>query len=183
MRALPVKVSLSYSVCQGEQAYCLVRCHTFFLTFPVVIKDENENRKTRYLWSADGDMVFKSWKFSPDWNLHADCWSVGEGALNEGSVRKWCRLFKEGRDNFQWRGTKRKLEKLKWVILECRKQNFDFAPSEYHLFILRKTLLADRNLRSDQETKDVLQNWRIKPILQFLALKENRAGTTIWQVS
>ena len=87
--------------------------------------------------------------------------AYGEGALNEGDVRKWCRLFKEGRNNVQWRRTKRELEQLKWDIVEYRIHNFDLAPSEYHLFVLRKTLLTGRSLRSNQETKDVLENWRL----------------------
>lgn len=87
--------------------------------------------------------------------------AYGEGAQNEGSVRKWYRLFKEGRNIVQWRGTKQTLEQLKWVIFDHRTYNCALAPSEYHLFVLRKTLLAGRNLRSDQETKDVLQNWRM----------------------
>jgi hypothetical protein len=63
-----------------------------------------------------------------------------EGALSEWSVRKWCRLFKEGKNNVQWRGTKRSLEQLKWEIFEYLIHNFDFAPSEYHLFVPRKAL-------------------------------------------
>ena len=82
--------------------------------------------------------------------------AYGECALNEGNMRKWCRLFKEGRNNMQWRRTKQVLEQLKWDIFEYRINNFDLAPSEYHLFVPRKTFLAGRSLKSVQETKDVL---------------------------
>ena len=107
--------------------------------------------------------------------------ACGEGALNEGNVRKWCRLFKESRNNVRSRGTKRALEQLKWVIFEYPTHNSDLAPSEYHFFVLRKILLAGRNLRSDQETKEVLQNWRIG-LTANLALKEYEAGPTIGQL-
>jgi hypothetical protein len=37
---------------------------------------------------------------SPAAEIHRQIVEVhGEGAINEGSVRKWCRLFKEGRTN------------------------------------------------------------------------------------
>jgi hypothetical protein len=48
--------------------------------------------------------------------------------------------------------------------------------------VLRKTLLTGRNLRSDQETKDLLQNWRIV-LKANLALKEYIAGPVIGQVT
>lgn len=105
--------------------------------------------------------------------------AYGEDALNEGSVRKWCRLFKEDRNKVLWRRTKLTLQKLKWIIFEYRSHNFDLAPSEYHLFVLRKTLVTGRNPRSD--TKDFLRNWRIS-LTGNLALMENRAGRTIGQV-
>lgn len=108
--------------------------------------------------------------------------ACGVGALNEESVRKWRRLFKENKNNVRWRGTKPTLEQFKWVIFEYRTHNFDHAPSEYHLFVLWKTLLDRRILRSDQETKDVLQNWRIG-LSGNLALKENEVGPTMRQVS
>jgi hypothetical protein len=81
----------------------------------------------------------------------------------------------------QWRGTKQALEQLKWAIFEYPTHNSDLAPSEYHFFVLRKILLARRNLRSVQETKEVLQNWRISLTVN-LALKENEAGPMIGQL-
>jgi hypothetical protein len=56
----------------------------------------------------------------------------GEGAMNEGNVRKGCRLFKEGRTT---RGhTSLPVhadysEQFKWEILEHLPYSSDFAPS------------------------------------------------------
>ena len=52
-RAFPVKANL-----QGEQVYCVVRCHiTPWLT--VGIKDKRKNKNSRYQLSAIGDTIFK----------------------------------------------------------------------------------------------------------------------------
>ena len=49
----------SSSICQAEHMYCVVRCQMFFLPFAAHVKDEHENRKSRYLWCATGDTIFK----------------------------------------------------------------------------------------------------------------------------
>jgi len=134
--------------------------YTFF-TFSVVVEDENENRKTRYMWGAAVIWFLNAKNFLPAEIYKQIVEAYGECALNEGNARKWCRLFKEGRNNVQWRRKKRELVQLKWDIFEYRIHNFDLEPSEYHLFVLRKTLLAGLSLRSDQKTKDVLENWKI----------------------
>ena len=80
-----------------------------------------------------------------------------EGAMNEGDVRKWCRLFKVGRNNVhdeEGSGppslvTDDLKEKVTAKICENRR---------FTIFELRELFLAGRSLTSDRETKDVVQD-------------------------
>ena len=68
--------------------HCVVQGHSF--SPPVaVVKDENENRKSRYLWSAFDDQFLNAKNDRPA-EIHSQIVEVyGEGAANEGNVRKW----------------------------------------------------------------------------------------------
>jgi hypothetical protein len=70
----------------------------------------------------------------------------GEGTMNKGNARKWCRLFKDGRTNMheeEW--SKHALhEHLKQVIFEHPPDSPDLAPSDYNLFLHLKKLLPTR---------------------------------------
>lgn len=63
---------------------CIAQYTDNFSSFAVVVKDKHHNRKSRYLWSVGGDTIFELY---------------GEGAMYEGNVRKWYRLFKEDTTN------------------------------------------------------------------------------------
>jgi hypothetical protein len=67
--------------------------------FAVVVKDKDESRKSRYMWSAVGDTILNA-KNVRLVGIHRHIVEVyRESAMNEGNVRKGCRLFKEGRTN------------------------------------------------------------------------------------
>jgi hypothetical protein len=50
-------------------------------------------------------------------------------------------------------------EQFKWETFEHPAYSPDFAPSDYHMFLHPKKFFASKSLRSDQETKDVVQDW------------------------
>jgi hypothetical protein len=49
---------------------------------------------------------------------------------------------------------------LKQGIFEHPPYTPDLAPSDCHLFLHPKKFLAGQNLRSNQQTKDIVQDWR-----------------------
>jgi hypothetical protein len=87
----------------------------------------------------------------------------GEGATNEGGVRKWFRLFKERRT---MRGAAARRRRYTLVTRTVQEENFRASPPyssylasrDYHLFLHLKKILAGQILRNDQETKDALQD-------------------------
>jgi hypothetical protein len=82
----------------------------------------------------------------------------GEGALNEGNVRKWCRLFKDGRTNVHDEEQSGRpslvMDDLKEKANAKVRGNRRLRISEFHEYIL-----AGQILRSDQETKYIVQDW------------------------
>ena len=84
----------------------------------------------------------------------------GEGVTNEGGVRKWFRLFKERRT---MRGAAARHRQYTLVTRTVQKSippySSYLASRDYHLFLHLKKFLAGQILRSDQETKDALQDW------------------------
>lgn len=59
------------SVCQGEHVYCIVLCHNPLPPCAVVIK-MNKNWKSRYMWGAASDTIFKCKKCLYSRNSWAD---------------------------------------------------------------------------------------------------------------
>ena len=76
--------------------YCISTVLPFFL-FVVVVKDEHENKSPA---TCEMRLVIRFLN-SRNVRLAEICRQsfevYGVGAANEGNVRKWCRLFKEGR--------------------------------------------------------------------------------------
>ena len=70
----------------------------------------------------------------------------GEGAVNEGNVRKWCWLFKEGRTEVhdEWNGCAK---------ISCGKFSSIFRTVSAFFFLCLKKFLVGQSQRSDQETK------------------------------
>ena len=50
-------------------------------------------------------------------------------------------------------------QKFKWKIVEHPPNIPELSPSDYHLFLRLKELLARQSLWGDQDTKDVVQEW------------------------
>jgi hypothetical protein len=81
----------------------------------------------------------------------------GEGAMNKGNMRRWCRLFREGttvRDRTQPLVLVHSSNKFNWEIFEHPPYIPHLASGDYRLLLHIKIFLAGQSLRSDQETKD-----------------------------
>jgi transposase len=63
--------------------------------------------------------------------------------------------------------TRALLEQFGWAIFEHPPYSPDFAPSDYHLFLHLKNFLGSQSLGSDQETKDIVQDWLIGLAVSF----------------
>jgi len=115
----------------------------------------------------------------------------GEGATNEGDMRKSCRLFKESRTMSGAAACRRQYTLITRTVQE---ENFQAPPPppththtqyssylasrDYHL----KKFLASQILRSDQETKDALQDWLEGLATSFLQCRHTKAGPAVCQV-
>jgi len=134
---------------------------SIFPPFAVVVRHKHENRKTD-AW----EVRLVIW-LSQDKNVYSAeigrqiAWVKGEGTMMGGSVRKWCRLFKEGRirrdraspsvDAHESKSSSGKISRVlhtsptlaKWVSLVSS----------------LKRSLSGQSLKSDRETKDFVQNW------------------------
>jgi hypothetical protein len=126
--------------------------------FAVVVKHKHENRKIRYLRSATGD------RLSQAKNVHSAeidrqiAEVKGEGTTKEGNVRKWCRLFKKGKircDGAPPSGDAHESSgKISSVL-----HTFRPCAERISLVSSLKGCLSGQGLKSNRETKDVVQNW------------------------
>jgi hypothetical protein len=83
---------------QQVRTDCTVWCH-FFPPFAAAIKVEQENPATCEMWLVTRFLVVNAKNvFLAE--IHGYIVKIcSEGAVNEGIVRKWCWLFREGRTN------------------------------------------------------------------------------------
>jgi histone-lysine N-methyltransferase SETMAR len=63
--------------------------------------------------------------------------------------------------------TRALLEQFGWEIFEHPPYSPDLAPSDYHLFLHLKIFLSGQSLGSDQETKNVVQDWLVGLAVSF----------------
>jgi len=80
-----------------------------------------------------------------------------EGVVNEGNVKKWCRLFKVGRTNVYDEERSRRLS-LATNDMKNKTVNAKILETDDSHSLDFKKILNGRSLRSGQETKDVLQD-------------------------
>jgi hypothetical protein len=50
-------------------------------------------------------------------------------------------------------------QQFKWEVFEHLPYGPNLAPSDHDLFLQHKKFLASQSLRSDHETKDIVQDW------------------------
>jgi hypothetical protein len=90
-------------------------------------------------------------------DIHKQIFEVkGERAMNEGNMRKWCRLFKEGRKLCDMSPTVQEhYSKNSSGNFQVSSMQSHLAPGDYHLFLHHNTFLADQRPRSDWAAKDM----------------------------
>jgi hypothetical protein len=82
----------------------------------------------------------------------------GEGAMNEGNVRKWLRLFEEDRNNTHDEERSGRAS----IVIDDLKEEVNTEIGECRLFTiseLHEKCLAGQCLSSEQETEDVVHCW------------------------
>ncbi|GFG34507.1 hypothetical protein Cfor_07723 [Coptotermes formosanus] len=83
----------------------------------------------------------------------------GDDAMKEGSVKEWCRFFKE--DNARPHAAahpRALLGQLKREIFKDPANSPELVTSDYRLFFHLDKFLAGQSPRSDQETKYIVQD-------------------------
>ena len=136
--------------------YSVARCHTphFPPQLAVIVTDEHEietpvTRKVRSV------IRFLNAKNLHQAEIHRNFVEVyGDGALKEGNVRKWCRLFEESRTNLfdEERRALAVTNDLKETVNARLLENRRFTNSE-----LGNIFLAGQSQGSDQEAQ--VQGW------------------------
>jgi len=130
----------------------------------VVVTDENEIEKpvTRKVRSVIRFLNSKNFIHAEIHRKFAEVY--GDGAVNEGNVRKWCRLFEEGRTNLLDKERRAPLvtHELKETVNARLLENRRLTNAE-----LRNIFLPGQSLGSDQETQEV-QVWLKRLVAIFL---------------
>ena len=153
---------------------------SFFPPFAAAIKVEHENPATCEMWLVTWFLLVNAKNvFLAE--IHGNIVKMcSEGAVNEGIVRKWCWLFREGRTNvrdLEWNGCLSLVtDDLKENVNAEVQEKRWFKISELHIFFL-----AGYSLRSDQETTGIVQDW-LSLHNGLLWWRHTKARPTIWQV-
>jgi hypothetical protein len=79
--------------------------------------------------------------------------------MNEGNVRKWCRLFEEGRTTVHDQEGIVRVGSSSEKFFEHPPCGPELTSNDYDLFLHPKKFLAGQSFRCDQETEDVVQDW------------------------
>ena len=93
--------------------------------------------------------------------IHPDYQVYGDNAMSDGMVRKWVRMFNEGRKNAQLHSvaqTQDLITSFRWEQMDHRPYSPDLAPSDFHLFLHLKKFLCGKRF-DDDDVKDAVQKW------------------------
>ena len=93
----------------------------------------------------------------------------GENFMSDGSVREWCRKFKERRTDVHDEGghgrksvavaTKDLLKKFNWEVFDHPPYSPDLAPSDFHLFRKLKAWLGGQRFAANDELQDAVKTY------------------------
>jgi len=145
--------------CQGERVYSVARCHTHPPPPPsqlaVGVRDENEIEKsvTREVRSVIRFLNAKNFVQAEIHRKFAEVY--GDGAVNEGNVRKCCRLFEEGTSSSLDE------ERRDLLVTDYLKETANARLLDKRRFTdveLRNIFVTGQSLRGDQEVQEV-QGW------------------------
>jgi transposase len=90
-------------------------------------------------------------------NYQQICEAYGENALNDGMVKRWCKMFREGRTNVRDDG---RSGRPSLVIARLLDQvNEKIQENKIHLFLHLKRFLSAERFSSYDEVRTALQHW------------------------
>ena len=108
----------------------------------------------------------------------------GENFMSDGSVREWCRKFKEGRTDVHDEGghgrmtmpdhtvpasQKDLLKKFNWEVFDLPPYSPDLAPSDFHLFRELKAWLGGQRFAANDELQDAVKTYLSSLAANFFA--------------
>ena len=97
--------------------------------------------------------------------IHHQIYQVyGDNAMSDGRVRKWVRMFNEGRENVHnnaWphsaAQTQDLITSLRWEQMDRPSYSPHLGPSDFHLFLHLKKFLGGKRFDDDNDLKDAVQ--------------------------
>ena len=103
-----------------------------------------------------------------------------ENFMSDGSVREWCRKFKEGWTDVHDGGhdnawphcanvTKDLLKKFNWEVFDHPPYSPDLAPSDFHLFRELKAWLGGQRFAANDELQDAVKTYPSSLAANFFA--------------
>ena len=96
---------------------------------------------------------------------HQICQVYGDNAMSDGMVRKWVRMFNEGRENVLHDNTRphyaaqtqNLITSFRWEQMDHPPYSPDLAPSDFHIFLHLKKFLGSKRFDDDDDLKDAVQ--------------------------
>jgi hypothetical protein len=76
----------------------IVSSHSLFISV-ILSWNECESKKSRQLWDTVSDKNLNAKNVGPSEIYWQVCEVYGDNAMSDGMVRRWCRMFSEGRTN------------------------------------------------------------------------------------
>ena len=98
---------------------------------------------------------------------HPICQVYGDNAMSDGMVRKWVRMFNEGRENVHDNArpysavqTQDPITSFRWEQMDDLPNTPDLAPSDFHLFLHLKKFLGGKRFDGDyDDVKNAVHKW------------------------
>ena len=110
----------------------------------------------------------------PNEILHQICQVYGNNAMSDGMVRKWVRMFNEGRENVHDNTRLHSAAQTQDLITSFRLEQMDhppytpdLAPSDFHLFLHLKKFLGGKQFDNNGDLKDAVQKWLTSKAVAF----------------
>ena len=93
---------------------------------------------------------------------HQICQVYGDNAMSDSMVRKWVRMFSEGRENARPHSAAQTQDLI--TSFRCEQMDHplyssDLAPSGFHFFLHLKKFLGGKRFDDDDDLKDAVQKW------------------------
>ena len=105
---------------------------------------------------------------------HQICQVYRNNAMSNGMVRKWVRIFNEGRENVHDNArphsaaqTQDLIASFRWEQIDHPPHTPDLAPNDFHLLLHLKKSLGSKRFDDDDDLKDAVQKWLTSQVAAF----------------